>query len=53
MLMLLYFVIIPKLELIAIITPVVLHFFASLFYTMYTLWTDNSITIKSKTSKQS
>ncbi len=47
------FIIIPKLELGAIFNPVVLHFFASLFYTMYTLWTENSITIKFKTSEQS
>jgi hypothetical protein len=47
------FIIIPKLELVAIFTPVVLHIFAFLFYTMYSLWTDNSITIKSKISKQS
>ena len=53
MLMLLYFVIIPKLELYAISTSVMLHYSAFLFYTMYSLWTDNSITIKSKTSKQS
>jgi hypothetical protein len=46
-------VIIPKLEQVAVFIPVVLCFFISLFYTMYTLWTDNSITIKSKISKQS